>query len=245
MTPAVPVFLSGPVPYADGVRLQEALVAARQADEIPDTVLVLEHRAVITLGRRGRSNFLLADPERLAKLGVDLFTASRGGDVTYHAPGQVVLYPIFKLGAAGADTHGHLWNLEETAIRTAAQFGVEAVRRAGMNGAWSGDGKIAAIGFHVKRWVTMHGMSFNVSLDLRGFDLIVGCGLVGQRVSSLQRLLGEECPSVAEAGDGLVRNLFAVCGRAPADPADFPMVGKILATISNPWNSSPPDNHSH
>lgn len=240
MTPAVPVFLSGPVAYADGIRLQEELVAARQADAIPDVVLVLEHRPVITLGRRGRSNFLLADPERLAKLGIDLFTASRGGDVTYHAPGQVVVYPILKLGSAGADTHGHLWNLEETAIRTAARFGVAAVRRDGMNGAWSSDGKIAAIGFHVKRWVTMHGMSFNVNLDLRGFDLIVGCGLVGQRVSSLQRLLGEKCPSVPEVGGALIDILYDVCGRTRVDAADFPMIGKILATISNPWNSSPP-----
>jgi lipoyl(octanoyl) transferase len=191
---ATALFFTSPVRYADGVRLQEALVAARQAGAIPDVVLFLEHAPVVTLGRRGRQNFLLAPPDQLARQGIDFHLASRGGDVTYHAPGQLVLYPILQLGGAEADSRGYLHNLEEIALRTAADFGVAAHRRPGKNGAWTEDGKIAAIGFHLKRWVTMHGLSFNVSLDLRGFDLIVGCGLVGERVSSLQRLLGDRCP---------------------------------------------------
>ncbi len=203
-----------PVRYRDGVRLQEALVRARQADAIPDTVLFLEHAPVITLGRRGRRNFLLARPEELAARGVDLEHASRGGDVTYHGPGQLVMYPILKLGSADNDAHGYLRNLEEIAIRTAADFGLEAYRRPGMNGAWTDAGKLAAIGFHLKRWVTLHGMSFNVDLDLQGFSLIIGCGLVGEKVSSLRSQLGPACPPMARVREAMARHFGSVCGRA-------------------------------
>lgn len=233
--PAVRVDLPPGVRHADGVRLQECLVAARQAGEIPDVVLFLEHHPVITLGRRARSNFLLARPERLAELGIDLAIASRGGDVTYHGPGQLVMYPILQLGTAEADSHGYLNNLEEIAIRTAADYGVEARRRAGMNGAWTRDGKIAAIGFHIKRWVTMHGMSFNVRPDLASFDLIVGCGLVGERVSSLERLLGSACPSLEAVRDRMAGHVEVVCGRTFRSVTEYPAVGKILATFSNDW----------
>lgn len=226
---SVPIFLETPVSYATGVSLQEALVAARQRDEIPDVVLFLEHKPVITLGRRGRDNFLLAKPDQLAKAGIDYFVSSRGGDVTFHGPGQLVLYPILKLGSAEADTHGYLTNLEEIAIRTAGDFGVPAFRREGMNGAWHDSGKIAAIGFHIKRWVTMHGMSFNVNLDLKYFDLIVGCGLVGQKVSSLQKILGERCPTIAQARDRMAGNFQQICGRSFADARKFPIIGKIAA----------------
>ena len=233
MTPAVPVFFDAPVRYAASVELQEALVAARQRDEIPDTVLFLEHAPVITLGRRGRSNFLLAKPEQLAAQGVDFFTASRGGDVTFHGPGQLVMYPILKLGSTEADSHGYLENLEEIAIRTAADFGVAAFRREGKNGAWTDAGKIAAIGFHLKRWVTMHGMSFNVNPDLRGFDLIVGCGLVGEKVSSLGKIMGQKCPPLTTVRDRLAKNFEKICGRKFAPLSDFPDVQRIAAAIVN------------
>lgn len=233
--PSAAVFLNSPVRYADGVRLQEALFQARLDDQIPDTVLFLEHHPVITLGRRGRENFVLAAKAELEKRGVDLVKSSRGGDVTYHAPGQLVMYPILKLGTAESDSHGYLHNLEEIAVRTAADFGVKAFRRAGMNGAWTDDGKIAAIGFALKRWVTMHGMSFNVDVDLNGFELIVGCGLVGQPVSSLKKILGEKCPPLATVRDAMKRHFAEVCGRAPQTTQDFPMIGKILSQFSNDW----------
>ena len=226
---SVPLFIDTPVAYATGVLLQEALVAARQRDEIPDVVLFLEHRPVITLGRRGRDNFLLATPARLAKAGIDYLVSSRGGDVTFHGPGQLVIYPILKLGTTEADSHGYLNNLEEIAIRTAADFGVAARRREGMNGAWHDSGKIAAIGFHIKRWVTMHGMSFNVNVDLRSFDLIVGCGLVGEKVSSLANILGEKCPPVAEVRVRMADNFQRICDRRFVDEREFPMIGKIAA----------------
>jgi lipoate-protein ligase B len=207
------VFLDAPLPYAAGVALQERLHAARLADAIPDTVLFLEHTPVVTLGQRGRSEGVRVPPEQLRAHGVELARASRGGNVTFHGPGQCLLYPILRLGAHEADAHGYLHNLEEVALRTAADFGVQAYRRAGKNGAWTDDGKIAAIGFRLKRWVTLHGMSFNVNVDLAGFELIVPCGLDGERVSSLARLLGDQCPSLAQARDRLAQHFAAVCGR--------------------------------
>lgn len=201
------------VRYAEGVRIQEALHARRVRDEIPDTVLILEHHPVITLGRRARTGHLVATPEQLATLGVDLVTASRGGEVTWHGPGQVVMYPILKLGGPDDGLHGYLHALEETAIRTCAGFGVEAFRREGMAGCWTTMGKIAAIGFQFKHWVSLHGMSFNVNNDPAGFSLIHGCGLVGQPVATLASLLGERCPTPAEVGQALLRNFVRIGGR--------------------------------
>lgn len=221
---ALAIQLEHPVRYADGVRIQEALHGARLRDEIPDTVLFLEHAPVVTLGRRGRQNFLLASPAVLAERGVDLVHSSRGGDVTYHAPGQLVMYPILKLGSTEADAHGYLWNLEEVALRTAAAFGVTAYRREGKNGAWTDQGKIAAIGFAIKRWVTLHGLSFNVDLDLRGFDLIVGCGLVGEKVGSLKAVLGAACPTMAQTREAMSR-VFGEVLKRPLRTVDAASLG--------------------
>lgn len=207
------VCFDAPLSYARGVQIQERLHAARLADQIPDVVLFLEHTPVVTLGQRGRNDGVRVSEEHLRKLGVDLARASRGGNVTFHGPGQCVMYPILRLGSHEADAHGYLHNLEEIAIRTAADFGVAAYRREGKNGAWTDDGKIAAIGFRLKRWVTLHGMSFNVNLDLTGFDLIIPCGLVGERVSSLQRSLGEKAPTVEQVRDRLAQHFAKICGR--------------------------------
>ena len=207
------VFCDAPLPYAKGVLLQERLHAARLADAIPDTILFVEHTPVVTLGQRGRNEGVRASPARLQELGVDLAQASRGGNVTFHGPGQCVMYPILRLGSHEADAHGYLFNLEEVAIRTAADFGVQAYRREGKNGAWTDDGKIAAIGFRLKRWVTIHGLSFNVNVDLAGFDLIVPCGLAGEKVSSLARLLGPRCPTSAQVRERLAQHFATVCGR--------------------------------
>ena len=218
------VYFDSLVPFSEGVQIQERLVAARAAERIPDTILFLEHRAVVTLGTRGRTGALLASPERLAELGIDFARASRGGDVTYHGPGQLVMYPILRLGAHEADAHGYLRNLEEIAIRTAADFGVAARRRKGMNGAWTDDGKIAAIGFRLKRWITMHGMSFNVNVDLEGFGTIVPCGLQGEPVSSLKKILGDRCPSPEEVRARMAHHFSEVCGR----PLEFFEAGGSL-----------------
>jgi len=207
------IFFSDPVPYAEGLRIQLALHEARLHDRIPDTVLFLQHRPVITLGRRGRTQHLLAREEELKKRGVDLFEASRGGDVTYHGPGQMVMYPIMRLGRNGTDSHGYLYNLEEIAIRTSARYGVESWRREGKSGAWTSGGKIAAIGFKLQRWITLHGMSYNVEEGLGGFDLIVPCGLAGEPIASLRKLLGDRGPSVDEVAQTMANQFESVCGR--------------------------------
>ncbi|MDF3127830.1 lipoyl(octanoyl) transferase LipB [Kiritimatiellaeota bacterium B1221] len=201
-----------PLPYPEAVSLQEQLVAARLADEIPDTFLLLQHPPVITLGRRGRKNFLLADENTLRKQGIEVQVSTRGGDVTYHGPGQWVLYPILKLGRNEMGAHGYLHALESVALQTAAHFGIEAYRKEGKAGAWCDQGKFSAIGFKFTRWVTSHGLSLNVNPDLGFFDLIVGCGLVGERVSSFAQVLGgQKCPGMDVVGDamkGVVGEVF-------------------------------------
>jgi len=202
-----------PVAYGEGVRIQKKIHAARLAKAIPDTLLVMQHQPVITLGRRGRDNYLTVDSTELENLGIDYHVSSRGGDITCHGPGQWVLYPIIKLEGQSASARGYLWNLEEIAIRTASDFGVCAYRREGMNGAWTDEGKIAAIGFHIKRWVTLHGMSFNAAAVPEGFSKIVPCGLEGQPVAALKTILGPQTPSMDAVAERLLQNFGAVCGR--------------------------------
>lgn len=203
-----------PVPYQQGLDMQRRLLKARQEDRIPDTVLILQHTPVVTLGNRGRDNYLLKTEAEYRQLGIELFHAERGGDVTYHGPGQWVLYPILHLGGNEADSHGYLSNLEDVAIQTLGDFGVEGFRKEGKSGAWTAAGKVAAIGFRLKRWVSFHGMSFNVSNDLSGFETIVPCGLVGEPVASLKTILGEECPGLDRVRDALLRHFADVCNRA-------------------------------
>lgn len=202
-----------PRPYSPITALQEHLVAARIEGEIPDTVLLLQHHPVVTMGRRGRNQYLKLSPEEYQSRKIEVTTAARGGDVTYHAPGQWVLYPIMKLDSKASGAHGYLYNLEEVALRTAADFGVDAFRREGKSGAWAREGKFAAIGFRLKRWVSYHGMSFNVNLDLSGFDTIVPCGLVGEPVASLQTILKDQCPSMDEVKTGMLKHVQDVFER--------------------------------
>ena len=185
-----------PVPYATASRLQEALVARRISDQVPDVILLLEHTPVVTSGRRLRDRHFLASPDALSARGIDFAVSSRGGDATYHGPGQLVLYPILKLAGDLSDTRGYLRKLEQIAIGAATACGVSAFERPGKPGAWTKQGKIAAVGFRLRRWVSQHGMSFNVDPDLSGFSLIVPCGLAGEPVSSLSEILGDACPSV-------------------------------------------------
>lgn len=207
------IVLGAPVPYALMDDCLRALQEARIHGRIPDLALFLEHPPTVTLGRRGRTQALNLPQEEYARRGIALHRASRGGDATYHAPGQLVLYPVIRLGDREADAHGYLRNLEEIALRTAADFGVRAFRRKGMNGAWTAHGKIAAIGFHLRRWVTAHGMSFNVAPDLAGFATIVPCGLAGEAVTSLQRLLGERTPSLSSVRERLGFHFSDICAR--------------------------------
>ena len=198
-------------------------MAARIAGQVPDTILLLEHTPVITLGVRACLQHVLFSPAILAQRGIDLVKSSRGGDVTWHGPGQLVMYPIIKLGEQEADARGYLYNLEEIAIRTAAAFGVEAFRRSGLTGAWTTEGKLAAIGIRLKRWVTLHGISFNVHPDLSGFAAIIPCGLAGESVTSLQVILKSACPKLDDVKKHLLANFGVVCHRAVRSfPSDQP-----------------------
>lgn len=212
MTTSLVLFPS-PVPYAEALRLQDEFVARRQADEIPDTLLVLEHSPVITLGIRARKEHLLIEPEVLARQGIEVHPTPRGGDITYHGPGQLVFYPVMKLAGDEADAHAFVGKLEEIAIRTAADFGVEAYRRKGKTGVWTGSGKLAAIGVRFKKWVSSHGMSFNVSVDLGGFSPIVPCGLHGEKVTSLKAILGDACPAIRDVRAAALRHFERVMNR--------------------------------
>jgi lipoyl(octanoyl) transferase len=186
----------GTISYEDGLALQARLVEERRSGAIPDTLLLLEHPPVITLGvktRRG-PNHIVASEEALASQGVSVHETGRGGDVTYHGPGQLVGYPILDLAPDRKDVHVYVRDIEEVLIRTAAAFGIEAKRIPGLTGVWSGpDGqeeKLAAIGIRISRWITSHGFALNVSTNLDHFNLIVPCGIVDRRVTSLEKLLG-------------------------------------------------------
>ena len=177
----------GTVGYAAAAELQRRLVGQRRAGEIPDTLLLLEHPHVFTLGRTARREHLLALPPE-----VELHTTNRGGDITYHGPGQLVGYPILGLGAIRKDVVWYVRSLEGALIAALSEFGIAAGRRSGFTGVWVGERKIAAIGVHISRWVTSHGFALNVDPDLRYFEFIVPCGIHGYGVTSMAQVLGAQ-----------------------------------------------------
>ena len=182
----------GLIEYEAALALQRTLVEERKADRVPDLLLLLQHPPVITLGVKGdggRGN-VVASHERLAELGVAIHETGRGGDVTYHGPGQVVGYPILDLKPDRCDVHRYVRDIEEVMIRACADFGVVAGRIPGLTGTWIGHEKIGAIGIRISKWVTSHGFAFNVSTNLDHFNLIVPCGLAGHGVTSLERAAG-------------------------------------------------------
>ncbi len=184
----------GLIGYAEAWTLQKRAVAARKAGVIDDVLLLCEHPHVITQGRNGKRENLLASEHVLRQKGVEFHTTDRGGDITYHGPGQIVGYPILNLGAIRRDVVWYVRMLEEAMIQATAEFGVAAERVAGKTGIWVKNGnaeeKLAAIGVHISRWVTSHGFAYNVSTDLRNFDLIVPCGIADRKATSLEKLLG-------------------------------------------------------
>jgi lipoyl(octanoyl) transferase len=207
----------GLVPYADGLELQRRLVEERKADRIPDTLLLLQHPHVLTIGvkKDGRSH-ILASPDRLASLGVEVFETGRGGDVTYHGPGQLVGYPILNLDPDRRDVHQYVRDLEEVMIRVCAVYGIDAGRVPGFSGAWikseGGDEKIGAIGVRISRWITSHGFAFNVATDIEFFKLIVPCGIADRGVTSLAEKLGR-APAMLEVENRFVEQFAHVFGR--------------------------------
>jgi lipoyl(octanoyl) transferase len=219
----------GVVPYADALELQKSLVEARKAGSLPDQLLLLQHPPVITLGVKARNDrsHVLATPERLDDEGVELFETGRGGDVTYHGPGQLVGYPILDLRPDRCDVHRYVRDLEEVLIRTAARFEIAATRVPGLTGVWVGRDKLAAIGVRISRWITSHGFAFNVGTNLRHFDLIVPCGIADRGVTSLQVLLGREI-SMTEAEEAAIEAMASVFGRAPTTVASDSTPASVL-----------------
>jgi lipoyl(octanoyl) transferase len=199
----------GLVPYADALELQRRLVEERKADLIPDQLLLLEHPPVITLGVKARNDrsHVLETPAALAERGIDVVETGRGGDVTYHGPGQLVGYPIIDLTPDRRDVHQYVRDLEEVLIRAVATFGIDAGRSAGLTGVWVGDAKLAAIGVRIARWVTSHGFALNVGTNLDHFGLIVPCGISDKTVTSMEHLIGG--PVAMEAVEAAVATSFA------------------------------------
>src|SRR6266513_2542156 len=201
----------GLVGYAEAYALQKRIVAARKTEAIGDVLLLCEHPHVITQGRNGKREHLLASEHVLRQKGMEYYETSRGGDITYHGPGQIVGYPILNLGAIRRDVVWYVRTLEEAMIRATAEFGITAEREPGRTGVWVRAGKLAAIGVHISRWVSSHGFAYNVSTDLRNFDLIVPCGMADRQATSLEKLLGRSVQE-RDVAPRITRHLGALLG---------------------------------
>ncbi len=210
------------------MKLQEKLVEMRQREEIPDQLLLLEHPPVITLGRGGDARNLLAPSTVLESQGVRFYETTRGGDITYHGPGQIVGYPIVHLGEGHRDVRKYVTRLEEVLIRTVAEYGITATRIDGKRGIWVGTNKIAAIGVRIARWVTSHGWALNVSPNLDHFGLITPCGIQGMGVTSIERETGRSVP-IAEVREVLSRIFAEIFERELVRREESIRLVKILA----------------
>jgi lipoyl(octanoyl) transferase len=213
--PPLEVRLLGTVPYDAALALQEATVARRREDRVPDRLLLLEHPPVVTLGTSSQRRHVLLSREALETRGIALFEAGRGGDVTFHGPGQLVGYPILKLDPDRRDLHRYLRDLEEVLIRALAGLGIPAGREPGFTGVWTARGKVGAIGVRVSSgWVTSHGFALNVRPDLASFQVIVPCGIPDRPVTSVAELLGREV-EVAEVIPEVIRSFAELFRRSP------------------------------
>ncbi|MPZ23191.1 MAG: lipoyl(octanoyl) transferase LipB [Dehalococcoidia bacterium] len=195
----------GMIPYAQAWDLQTRLAAAVASGEAPNTLLLVQHPAVYTTGRGGKDTNLLTPPGAMLARGAEFHRVDRGGDVTFHGPGQLVAYPIVALPGRERSAVWYVRTLEAVAIEALAEFGILGTRVAGRSGVWvEGAGKICAIGVRISRGVTSHGFALNVSTDLSWFENIVPCGLVGSSATSMQKLLGESTPAIEDVEDAVV-----------------------------------------
>jgi lipoyl(octanoyl) transferase len=208
----------GRVDYEQALNLQDALVAARHAETIGDILLLLEHPHVFTLGRGANEKFLLAPPPE-----VPVYRVSRGGQVTYHGPGQLIAYPILALEGAARDVHAYLRALEHVIVKTLASYGIDAGRREKLTGVWVGPRKIASIGVGIRRWITLHGLALNVNSDLSFFDRIVPCGIEGCQMTSIGRETHSDVGviTVAQSLADCFAAEFGYASIAPINPADL------------------------
>src|SRR5919202_1130245 len=219
----------GLLPYTTALTLQRSVARGRISGEIAeDVLLLLEHPPVITLGRSSKEKHLVASPELLRERGVDLFEVERGGDVTFHGPGQLVGYPIIDLKRHKQDLHWYLRQVEEALIRALGEFGITAERRAGLTGVWTSGRKIASIGVHARDWVTWHGFAHNVSTDLSYFDLIVPCGIDGVVMTSMERELDTSI-DMAAMEDAVARAFGSLFSLTPQ-----PVAPSALTSVALP-----------
>lgn len=227
----------GRVSYAEAERIQAALVRRRRAGDIGDQLLLLEHPHVITLGTASDEEHVLLDEADRRLLGIELFESGRGGDVTYHGPGQIVGYPILALAEERRDLHRYVRDLERVLIDALATFGIDGKREEGLTGVWTDAGKVAAIGVRVSSgWITSHGFALNVATDLSYFASIVPCGIHGRTVISMRSILGEEI-SIVRAQDAVVAAFAAEYGYASV-VEEGPPPPEWLSTPLSPASSS-------
>ncbi len=209
----IEIYKLGTVPYEKALEYQENLLAKRIAEEIQDSLILLEHPPTITTGRKGNTENLLVRKEYLEKHGVSFVHASRGGDITFHGPGQIVGYPILNLKNHGMDIRKHLRSIEEVIIRTLRDFDIEGRRIDGVTGVWAKRSKIASIGIAIRKWVTYHGFALNVSTNLDYFDLILSCGITDVRITSIGSWLGnEENVRMDDVTRSVIKNFMGVFG---------------------------------
>jgi len=209
----------GRVSYEEGLQLQELAVEQLRSGDAPEQLLLLEHPHVFTLGRGADASNILADQRQLELNSVQVHETGRGGDVTYHGPGQLVGYPIINLKPDRCDVHRYVRDLEEVLIRTIGEFGITGSRIEGLTGVWVGNEKIAAIGVRIARWITSHGFALNVNTDLNYFRMIVPCGITDKGVTSLTRLLGREfeLEEVARIAAAQFARIFGLDLTSPLD----------------------------
>ena len=205
------IYELGTVPYKKALEYQENLLARRIAEEIPDSLILLEHPPTITTGRKGNTGNLLVRKEYLEKHGISFIHASRGGDITFHGPGQIVGYPILNLKNHEMDIRKHLRSIEEVIIRTLSDFGIEGKRIDGVTGVWVKRSKIASIGIAIRKWVTYHEFALNVSTNLDYFELILSCGITDVRITSIGSWLGnEENVRMDDVTQSVIKNFMGV-----------------------------------
>ena len=234
----------GLIPYTEALALQQRLAAARKAGALGDVLLLCEHPHVITLGRNAKRENLLVSEHVLRQKGVELHAINRGGDITYHGPGQIVGYPILNLGAIRRDVGWYVRTLEEVMIRATADFGLTAFRIPGKTGIWvnpfvksgAAEEKLAAIGVHISRWVTTHGFAYNVSTDLRFFDLIIPCGIASRKATSLEKLLSRKV-TLDEVKPRLSHHfaeLFSFAPRSISSEEFATMLSRLVERVPTP-----------
>lgn len=205
------IYKLGTVPYKKALEYQENLLSRRIAEEIPDSLILLEHPPTITTGRKGNTEHLLVREEYLQKHGISFVHASRGGDITFHGPGQIVGYPILNLKDHGMDIRRHMRTIEEMIINTLGDFDIEGRRIDGVTGVWVKRSKIASIGIAIRKWVTYHGFALNVSTNLDYFDLILSCGITEVRITSMGNWLGNgKNVEMDDVVQSVIRNFMGV-----------------------------------